>query len=360
MTDVVLESARAIILFGIVVYLWRSGRYKFTHFRSGWNYILAGFGLLLFATVLDITDNFESLNRFVIIGDTSTEAFLEKFVGYLGGFIVLAIGLFKWIPEVQGLSDLVDERTQDIEKTNAILTTEIEERKRAETAKDEFLATMSHELRTPLTSIKGALGLMETMNKNTHSEDQNDLLSISVRNTDSMLLLVNELLDYGKLISGEMVIKTAPHNIAELVSKSVEDSQGYAIAQSVTLKYTEPLTPMNGNINPHRFGQVLRNVLSNAVKFSDPGSIVEIATETRDGHVVVSVRDEGLGISEGNQEKIFEPFVQIDSSRTRKYPGTGLGLSISKSLTESMDGDIFFDSVLGNGSTFYLRFPEVK
>jgi len=99
MTDVILESVRAIVLLAIVVFLWNVGRSKFKLTRNGWNFIVAGFGLLLMGSLIDITDNFEELNRFVIIGDTPTEAFLEKFVGFLGGFILLAIGLMRWIPD---------------------------------------------------------------------------------------------------------------------------------------------------------------------------------------------------------------------------------------------------------------------
>ena len=90
MTDIVLESVRALVLFGLVLFLVRTGRTQFSTVSRGWKWIIAGFFLLLFGSLLDISDNFEGLNRFVVIGDTETEAFLEKFVGFLGGFVVLA------------------------------------------------------------------------------------------------------------------------------------------------------------------------------------------------------------------------------------------------------------------------------
>ena len=105
MSDVVLESVRTLVLLGLVVFLWRAGQSRFSLARRGWGAILAGFGLLLFASILDITDNYPSLNQFVVIGDTETEAFLEKFVGFLGGFVLLTVGLVRWIPTVQQLSD---------------------------------------------------------------------------------------------------------------------------------------------------------------------------------------------------------------------------------------------------------------
>lgn len=121
MTDIILETLRALILTGIVLFLWRAGQQRFKYSRNGWNLILWGFQLLLFGSLLDITDNFESLNRFVLIGDTQIEAILEKFVGFLGGFICLAIGLFKWIPDVQNMSRLVDIQTRELRQTNEIL-----------------------------------------------------------------------------------------------------------------------------------------------------------------------------------------------------------------------------------------------
>lgn len=99
MTDVILESVRALVLLGIVIVLWNKGRSSFELTRKGWNYIIAGFGLHFIGSLVDITDNFEELNRFVIIGDTPAEAFLVSFVCYLGGFALLAVGLLRWIPQ---------------------------------------------------------------------------------------------------------------------------------------------------------------------------------------------------------------------------------------------------------------------
>ena len=146
MTDIILETIRAAVLLGILIFLWNSGRARFERLRKGWRLILLGFALLLFGSILDISDNFESLNRFIVIGDTDVEAFLEKFVGFLGGFVFLAIGLIKWIPGVQGMSDLVEARTKDLSKINEVLQSEIEERKQAEKIKQEFISTISHEL----------------------------------------------------------------------------------------------------------------------------------------------------------------------------------------------------------------------
>ena len=111
MTDIILETVRAVVLLGIVIFLWTS---RSSQSQPGWRFILFGFGLLMFGSLLDISDNFEELNPYIVIGDTEVEAFLEKFVGFLGGFIFLAVGLVKWVPNVQRLSNLADIHNDDL------------------------------------------------------------------------------------------------------------------------------------------------------------------------------------------------------------------------------------------------------
>jgi PAS domain S-box-containing protein len=230
---------------------------------------------------------------------------------------------------------------------------------RASTAKSEFLATMSHELRTPLTSIKGSLGLINFLLTDDISDKGRDLLEIATRNSDAMLLLVNELLDYEKIISGAFVIETAPYNICSLTSQIIKDNLGYAKIHSVDFVFNEPEFKVLAHINEHRFEQVLRNLLSNAAKFSDPHSVVKIAVSRKDGAVTVSVEDNGPGISDEFKSRIFDKFSQLDSSSSREKAGTGLGLSISKALTEGMNGTLEFDTRVGLGTTFYISFPEI-
>ena len=112
MTDIVLESVRAAVLLGIVIHLANAGRNNSELTKKGWSFIFYGFILLLFGSLVDITDNFQNLNRFIVIGDTDTQAYLEKVVGYLGGFILIAIGLLLWLPNIQRLSVEVLQRKQ--------------------------------------------------------------------------------------------------------------------------------------------------------------------------------------------------------------------------------------------------------
>ena len=144
MNDILLESIRAAVLFGLVIFLLRTSKAKRLAPDVGWNLIVGGFGLLLFGSILDITDNFESLNRYVVIGDTEVEAFLEKFAGFLGGFVMVAVGLVRWVPSVQRLQAEATEREkaeEALRRTRDELDTWIDE---------HLLSTILNDLPTPV------------------------------------------------------------------------------------------------------------------------------------------------------------------------------------------------------------------
>jgi len=359
-TDIVLESIRAIVLLGVVIYLWNAGKNRFEQFRTGWNFIIFGFVLLLFATFLDISDNFESLNRFIVIGDTETEAFLEKFVGYLGGFLFLAVGLFKWVPGVQGLSDLVDARTRDIQQVNEKLVSEIAEREQAEKVKQEFLSTVSHELRTPLTSIKGSLGLIRSGVSGKLPDELQSMLDIAYNNSDRLVALINDILDIEKMRANKMDFRMEPVEVVSLVEEALEANKGYGDEYGITFvkAVMEKEAWVDGDRD--RLMQVLSNLMSNAAKFSSTGGRVELSVTCQDKDIRIAVQDNGPGIPEGFRDAVFEKFTQADSSDSRQKGGTGLGLNITRAIVEYHGGSIGFDTEMGVGSTFFFTLPILK
>ena len=255
------------------------------------------------------------------------------------------------------LESEVERKTSELNAVNVRLNQTVIEAERASKAKSEFLAAMNHELRTPLTSSLGSLGLLASVMPEEFSEEGRDLLDIAIRNNESLLRLVNELLDYEKILSGTLVIETGKHDICGLASRIVKNLQGYAQTQIVNFLFSENKGPVYANVQEHRFEQILNNLLSNAAKFSDAGSNVEIFVTSDLGKVSVGVKDHGPGIPEEFRTLIFEQFTQLDSSSTRKHGGTGLGLTISKALTESMGGTLEFETEVGVGSTFYVVLP---
>lgn len=357
MTDIILETIRALILVAIVAFLWHAGRERFERLRKGWNYILAGFGLLLFGSLLDITDNFDSLNRFVVIGDTEIEAWLEKLVGFLGGFILIAIGLFKWIPGVQGLSNLVDARTRELLEANRSLKNEITERKRAESVKEDFVSTVSHELRTPLTSIKGSLGLVKSGMAGKLPEELISMIDIAYKNSNRLTLLINDILDIGKLESGKLDYQMAPVELGDLLRRAVQSNEGYGGEFNVTFKLSSEVPEAWVFGDADRLIQVMSNLISNAAKFSPENDRVEVLLSRRGRGFRVSVSDHGPGVQKEFQDKVFGKFSQAGSANSRQKGGTGLGLYIAKAIVDHHGGAIGFDAGTDKGASFFFDLP---
>lgn len=236
---------------------------------------------------------------------------------------------------------------------------DITERKKAETIKNEFVATVSHELRTPLTSIRGSLGLITGGVAGALPEQARSLVEIAHKNSERLGRLINDLLDMEKIASGKMVITLEPQSLMPLVAQSIAANQGYADLREITFQLVRRIESGTVNVDSERFQQVLANCLSNAAKFSPAGGIVEIAVDVQTNCFRVSVTDHGEGIPDNFKSHVFEKFSQADASDTRAKGGTGLGLAISKEIMERMHGQIGFDSVNGVGTTFWVELPAV-
>lgn len=237
------------------------------------------------------------------------------------------------------------------------IITDISERKINEQLKRDFISTVSHELRTPLTSINGSVKLIQAQHDIMEPEIVTELLDVTSRNIDRLTLLINELLDFEKLQSDSADYVKEDINTAELISEVIEINQ--SLASQANIKLEEKIEDdVNLIADPQRLSQVLVNLVSNAVKFSAENETVEVGCVSQQDKVKIYVKDKGLGIPAEYKDKIFERFMQVDSSDDRKIQrGTGLGLAISKRMTEDMGGIIGFDSKEGEGSTFFIIFP---
>jgi len=254
---------------------------------------------------------------------------------------------------VTGVAEDVTERMLK-EKT---LHEALDAAEHANKAKSEFLATINHELRTPLTSIRGSIGLLREFLPKELPEEALSLLEISKQNTDTLLILINDLLDFEKSLSGMMKLDMTPHDIVKLTEDTVGLNESYAKAHNVRFNYEPGSEEIWANVDEHRYAQILRNLLSNAAKFSHAGGQVDISVTKEKECVRIAVQDYGLGISTEDQTSIFDRFVQVDSADTRMHTGSGLGLAICQALTEAMGGSIDIQSAEGNGSTFFVKFP---
>jgi PAS domain S-box-containing protein len=237
---------------------------------------------------------------------------------------------------------------------------DISQRKQIEKAKAEFVSTVSHELRTPLTSIKGSLGLVQSGVFGELPEAFKPMVEIAYNNSDRLVRLINDLLDIEKMEAGKMDFHLAPVEMAALLRQSVRENDGYAVTHNVRFAVVEPLPQVIVAGDKDRLLQVMANLLSNAAKFSPPEGVIEVALEHRPGAVRVSVTDQGPGIPDNFQKRIFQKFSQADSSDSGQKGGTGLGLSICRAIVERHGGAIDFKTERGVGTTFYFDLPEDK
>ncbi len=229
----------------------------------------------------------------------------------------------------------------------------------ADIAKSQFISVMNHELRTPLTSISASLSLLKSGALTQTPEKVSRLVEIAERNCRILMQIVTDLLDTEKFTSGKMKFDFQVLDFSELLKCNVENNRAYADLYGVGIS-TEGIEPkVKITADPARIDQVMTNLLSNAIKFSKEGDKVQISLATENGHAVVAVKDDGLGIPQDDQSRIFERFQQVDSTDRRERGGTGLGLSIVKAIAEAHHAKITLVSRLGEGSIFYISFPTV-
>jgi len=243
---------------------------------------------------------------------------------------------------------------------NARLFREIDEKSQqleiASKHKSQFLANMSHELRTPMNAVLGYTDLILDNIFGDVPEAIRDTLERVKANGHHLLGLINDVLDLSKIEAGQLVLSLSDYSMGDVVHAVVSAVESLAAEKKLALKATVPadLPPARGD--ERRITQVLLNLAGNAIKFTDEGEVL-IQARISDGAFVVSVSDTGPGISEADQQKIFEEFQQADSSSTRTKGGTGLGLSISRRIVELHGGRVWVESTPGHGSTFSFTLP---
>jgi signal transduction histidine kinase len=223
----------------------------------------------------------------------------------------------------------------------------------ANAAKSVFLAIMSHEIRTPL---NGILGMAQAMAVDPMAQKQRDRLTVIQQSGESLLAILNDVLDISKIEAGKLELDVTEFDFAEIARGA--HAAFTAIANKKGLAFGLDIEAARGRYrgDPVRLRQILYNLISNALKFTDEGEI-GVRAVYADGLLRLSISDTGMGISPENLEKLFVRFDQLDTSTTRKFGGTGLGLAISRDLAEMMGGDIDVESELGRGSCFTLKIP---
>jgi signal transduction histidine kinase/CHASE3 domain sensor protein len=243
---------------------------------------------------------------------------------------------------------------------NARLFREIEQKGReleaASRHKSEFLANMSHELRTPLNAVLGYAELIQDGIYGDVPDKMHSVLERIQQNGRHLLGLINDVLDLSKIEAGQLTLSPVDYSMRELVLDVVSATEALVAEKKLALEVDAPADLPHGRGDERRLTQVLLNLVSNAIKFTEAGS-VSIRASAADGSFQVAVTDTGVGIAPGDRKRIFEEFQQVDSSSTRKKGGTGLGLAIARRIVELHGGRIWVESTPGHGSTFAFTLP---
>ena len=222
--------------------------------------------------------------------------------------------------------------------------------------KSEFLANMSHELRTPLNAVLGYAELIQDGIYGEVPRKVQDVLERIQQNGRHLLGLINDVLDLAKIEAGQLTLSPVDYSMREVVLGVVGATEALATEKHLELEIDVPADLPSARGDERRITQVLLNLVSNAIKFTESGSI-SIHAEVANGSFVVAVADTGMGIAAEDRERIFDEFQQVDSSSTRKKGGTGLGLAITKRIVELHGGRIWVESTQGQGSTFFVELP---
>lgn len=232
------------------------------------------------------------------------------------------------------------------------------ERKQLDKAKSEFLSMTSHELRTPITPLKAQIQMLQQQYFGRITEKQKKSLTIVLKNTERLSKMIEDFLEISRIEAARLKFNFKKINVNESIDETVQLMFGFAKEKNIkiTTNIDEiPVTEMDGD----RVGQVLRNLMHNAIKFSNNNSTIEIGAKVKGEYIIFYVKDNGVGISPQDQIRIFEPFYQSEETVCREHEGTGLGLAICRGIVESQKGKIWVESTLGEGSTFYFTFPLV-
>ncbi len=324
-----------------------------------WQHILNEQGLILASTTQDLPEEVQRLLR--PQGVQALLLVVYAVNSQLAGFIGLdeVRHARQWLPEeVTAVRNMAEAyaRLAEREQAERDLLRARDAALESARLKSQFVANMSHEIRTPM---NGVIGMLDLLHVSDLSSAQLDYVNTAYHSAESLLSIINDILDFSKIEAGKMELEQSDfdlryvvEDVAELLARSAQSKR----LELATFVHRETPTHLCGD--PMRLRQVLTNLVSNAIKFTEHGEVIVQLTREQETDTQVIVRftvsDTGIGISPEQQKTIFQSFVQADGSTTRKYGGTGLGLAISKQLVELMGGKIGVQSQLGRGSVFWF------
>ncbi len=255
-------------------------------------------------------------------------------------------------------NELLIFKNQELEKQQEQIKLQNIQLQESYKLKSEFLATMSHELRTPMNAIMGFSQLLLRQYGDPLSGQQQNLIQRILNNSKNLLDMINEMLDFSKIEAGRLEIKPQRFNLGNLINLTIEELRSLAVQKQLNLTAEVKLKDSYVVQDANFIKRIIVNLVSNAIKFTDIGTVKIKVWEINPDKIAIAITDTGIGIAPADREKIFQAFRQIDQGFTRQHSGTGLGLAISQSLVTMMGGKIDLESKLNEGSTFTVEIPR--
>ncbi|MDR3670668.1 MAG: ATP-binding protein [Holophaga sp.] len=257
------------------------------------------------------------------------------------------------------LEEKVKEKTQELTEVNQSLSISLQRLQELDRIKDEFLANMSHELKTPLNAVIGFSGLLLLEAPNRLPDDMRDDLQIIHQNGRSLLGMIDSILDLSKIEAGKFELELSAMDPVPVLEEVAALSAGLILERPISFAFTPPAWSARVLGDPVRFKQVITNLVGNAIKFTENGTVT-MALERVASRLRIRISDQGIGMTPEEMDRLFKPFQQVDGSITRRFGGTGLGLALSQRLMTMMNGQITVESEKGRGSTFTVEIPLLK
>ena len=364
MTDIVVETARAAIFVLILVVFLRSKARQSPRGRPGWRLIVWGFSLITLGVLIDITDNFPALNWLVVIGDTPTQAVLEKVICSLVGALLMLIGFCRWLPLVVDLEHAehrLSNQNRELEEKVAERTRALQQESRS---KSRYLASLSHEIRTPLNAILGFAEVLRDGHLPGATEDIYRQYAADIHASGAHLhALLSDVLDVARIEAGRTKLAPEMIDLRAVLDEAERPMAILADARHIRMTRDEPDTPVLAWADRRAVTQILINLMSNAIKFTPRGGSLTVALRrSADGTPALMVSDTGIGMTPDVQARALRPFERANNAYRDAETGSGLGLAIVHGLVNLHGGRMEISSEPGAGTciTVHLRRkPEI-
>jgi len=260
-------------------------------------------------------------------------------------------------PEDEGMFDEITRLNNEMANLQRQLTKKNAELERVNQLKNRFMGIAAHDLRNPLNIILSYADFLQEEAGDKLDEEQNDFLNKIVESSNYMLKLIENLLDYSKIESGNMELEKEDFDVVQLMRRVVETNKQIASRKQIEIQFHSEFDKKVVHADYFKMEQVFNNLISNAIKFSFPDSNVEISINSNNSHMLISFKDFGKGIKSSSLGELFVPFNQIDKKGTKGEKGSGLGLTIVKNIVEAHNGKVWAESEPGRGSVFYIDLP---